>query len=928
MTKPLQYFLDKINPLFFILLVLNCNNLSAQQTYTFTAASATGNVGPTQAQVNAAYLTTNLNGSVQVVGGIQTWTAPYTGGYRIEASGASGGSSPANAGGLGARMAGDFTLTAGTVLRILVGQAGITGLAVFNNDAQQAAGTGGGGSYVTTFANTPLVVAGGGGGASQSGSGGGFNAIGQGAPTASNGLPGGGAPTSGGTSGGGGLAFNWSGWHGGTGGGGFTGNGINSSAGNTASFGSVNGPGISFVNGGAGGAAGSSGRPGGFGGGGAAGFTGGGGGGYSGGGAGTSNGAPGGGGGGSFNAGANQTNTAAVNSGDGRVLITELCNISLTSSGASSVNPSICAGSSVTLTTNAASNYTWSNGNTTATSIVVTPNSTTTYSVLGTSSLNCQAAAFITVTVSAGLPVLSISNPSNNICLGRTVTLTASGAITYTWTSGVTNGQAFIPTVTNVYTVSGQNGCGISTATTAITISPLPVSVASTSTLLCQGYPTTLTAVSAVGGYTWSPGAIVGSAVVVAPLANTLYTVTASDGTCSGTQTLQITTKTTPTISITQTFVSLCLGDATTLNATGADAGGNYSWVPGNLTGPSVTVSPTTSTLYIVSGTNSLNCTASAQVPVVVVQPLPLNVAANRTLVCSGTNATLTASGSTSYLWTGGPGGPTYVVNPTALTVYTVIGSNTSNTCTASKTIAIAVLSPSVNFTSSVSACAGQAVTLTASGATSYTWNGAISPNGVYTYTPTQTGAVTLIANTTSLTTVCLSTLSAMVAVNPNPTITVAATKTVTICRGLTNTLTAGGAQTYSWSVGTATGNVITVTPSITTTYTVTGLNANGCEGTQQVQVRIASCVGLDEQSKKFALQIFPNPNNGKFTVRSESELQFQLVNQLGQVVRTGVLNAANQYLAVLTELSAGVYFMVGENLQHETVSYRIVITE
>ena len=66
--------------------------VQAQTTYTFSNCSSTGSVGPTQAQVNAAYLGSNLQNSVTIVTqGIQQFTIPATGGYRIQADGAMGG---------------------------------------------------------------------------------------------------------------------------------------------------------------------------------------------------------------------------------------------------------------------------------------------------------------------------------------------------------------------------------------------------------------------------------------------------------------------------------------------------------------------------------------------------------------------------------------------------------------------------------------------------------------------------------------------------------------------------------------------------------------------------------------------------------------------------------------------------------------------
>ena len=125
----------------------------SQVTYTFTNASATGQTGPTQGMINTAYALTNLNNAVTInTMGIQQWTVPQSGGYRIEARGAQGGLSW----GMGARIIGDFTLTGGSVLKIIVGQQG------GSTDASH--GSGGGGSFVVDNFNVPMVIAGGGGG--------------------------------------------------------------------------------------------------------------------------------------------------------------------------------------------------------------------------------------------------------------------------------------------------------------------------------------------------------------------------------------------------------------------------------------------------------------------------------------------------------------------------------------------------------------------------------------------------------------------------------------------------------------------------------------------------------------------------------------------------------------------------------------------
>src|SRR5688572_4112211 len=75
----------------FLIIGLSPILLYSQQTYTFTTCGNSGRFGPSQTQVNNTYTNTNLMNAVVSVNGVQTWTVPQTGNYRITAAGAQGG---------------------------------------------------------------------------------------------------------------------------------------------------------------------------------------------------------------------------------------------------------------------------------------------------------------------------------------------------------------------------------------------------------------------------------------------------------------------------------------------------------------------------------------------------------------------------------------------------------------------------------------------------------------------------------------------------------------------------------------------------------------------------------------------------------------------------------------------------------------------
>jgi hypothetical protein len=881
-----------------LLALFAVTSLNGQQTYTFNNCGNTGRYGPSQTQANNTYSSTNLAGSVTVTtNGIQQWLIPQSGMYRITVAGARGGDgrngSVSTAGGNGAVVRADFSLVGGQMLSIVSGQIGIS------STTADTGGGGGGGSFVS-LSGSPLIVAGGGG------SGGDNNTGATSGTTYTYGLQGNNSGGAGGaTAGSGGAGVGSSG-----GGGGYSTNGTTSAGG------------LSFVNGATGGAGtyGDGGYGGGGGGSDATNDNGAGGGGYCGGGAGGSNAA--GGGGGSFIAssgfslassdglynGSTVQNLGFYNSGHGYVIIQELCSISFSINGIDAPYVAICQNNSATLTTNAISNYSWSTSST-ASSIVVSPSSTTVYSLTATSTASCTTSATRTLIVNATVPSLTIATSAASVCLGKTATLTATGALTYTWTNNVTNGMTFTPAVTNVYTVTGENGCGITTATASILVGPLPVNIASSTPSVCVGSGAMITVTSAATSYSWLPQNTVtqNSLVVVSPTANTVYSVTATDGTCSGTASINLVAHPVPTITIAGTGTTVCKDGTVNLTVGG---GINYTWSPSSLSGTNVTHTPTALILYQVSGDNIFGCTSGTNYIVVMQYPPALNTNVTNTTICSGSSATITGSGANSYSWSTGDNTPAISYNGITSTVVTVIGGHNTNTCTATKQVTIDVVSAVLTVGSSTTICKGASTTLSVQPANNILWIPEGGPFQTPVVSPTATTIFTVSAEVSTLSLFCPTTNTVLVTVNPTPVVTASVSRP-SMCRYEINTLSASGASTYSWT-NQQTGASVSYTANQTgpITVSVTGTDANGCSSTTKVQFQVNACNGLGENEYASGVKVYPVPAHDALNIESLESCTLKLISVSGQVVQVISLKPENNNRVVITGLAAGLYLL------------------
>ncbi len=453
--------------------------------------------------------------------------------------------------------------------------------------------------------------------------------------------------------------------------------------------------------------------------------------------------------------------------------------------------------------------YLWSTG---ATASVITGVTAGAYTATVTDANNCSSTYSITINQPAALDV-TVTASSASVCAGDQATLAATaaggtGAISYSWTSGPA-GNVYVvnPAPGNNYTVevTDANLC-VKTQTYSINVAPLPT-ISVNNYTICSGSSATIVP---TGADTYT---ITGGSFTVSPLSDTNYSITGTSlaGCLSATFAMaSVSVAPLPTVAVSNT--SICSGQT-------------YTFVPvGNATtyslngSSTLTVSPLVTTDYTVEGTDANGCNLTSGIVITVsVNPSP-TLSINSATICSGETATLVPAGATggTYTITGG----SYIVSPNITTSYTLTGTS-NNFCPAANS-AVAIVSVNITPTLSVnspSICSGQTATLIPSGAAGGTYT---ITGGSFTVTPLTTDSYT-ITGTGPGNCPASNTVVALVSVDPLPVVAVTSGE---ICTGETFTISATGADTYSVN---AVANVSSVSPTVTTSYSVTGASLAGC---------------------------------------------------------------------------------------------------
>lgn len=531
---------------------------------------------------------------------------------------------------------------------------------------------------------------------------------------------------------------------------------------------------------------------------------------------------------------------------------------------------SVCLGSSATFTASGASSYSWlGTGLNTLSGSVVTASVAVSsiYSAYG-SAQGCNSATESNTLNILPIPTVLVNTPSPTICLGNTVTLTASGtAATFTWLpmSHASSTVALSPLNITTYTVIGSlNTCTNTSTATVNIVQPPAISMGLSSLSVCaqglNGSPNSLT-ITPLGAQNYTllagpdfmtPTPFSTSFMPVFPTGAPQPGVTAATATLLGsnnyctvstTQTFYIVPN--PVIAVTPPIASICPGQSQLFVASGATS---YTWsVNGSgmsgTSGPGIVVTPTVTSVYSAIGSSN-GCNSGIQSGILAMLQIPtISLTASSPTVCSGSSVMLSASGDAgSYTWSPGGNlssvsGISVIASPLANQSYTVLGSNT---CTNTAVISISVIpSPTVSASSNqYTVCEGSAVHLTASGANSYSWGpvtGANSTSGAFIIaTPGQNTTFTAWGSNG----ICIGSASVFVETVPSPNIQISASANM-ICSGNSVTIQAEGAQNLVWSpsagLSSNTGSSVIASPLVSTNYTISGSNANGSVSCSQL---------------------------------------------------------------------------------------------
>lgn len=527
----------------------------------------------------------------------------------------------------------------------------------------------------------------------------------------------------------------------------------------------------------------------------------------------------------------------------------------------------------------------------------------------------------------------TIAQTSSVLCNGQsTGALSTSitggtGPFTYSWMPSGGTGSVATGLSAGTYTCFITSSIS-ETCTSVFTISQPPVlssSITAQTSVTCNGGSNGSATVAITGGhpsytYTWFPAA--GTTSIGTNMAAGNYTLNVTDANgCALSRTLSV-NQPTAVVTATASSYTVCNGSTVTVTAGGATT---YTWSNSVANGTAFT--PTGTATYTVAGTNTVSgCVTSATLGIFVNANPTITAVSNSgsMTACSGSATTLSGAGAVTYTWTGGISDGV-VFSPTATTTYTVYATDV-NGCHGMAVITLTVnANPTITAVSNLtttSLCDGSMVTLHGTGATTYTWTDGVE-DGV-AFAPLSTTSYSVFATGANG---CNGEAAISLTVNPNPTLIAVSSKTM-ICKGKSATLTVSGASTYSWNSG-ETATLSVVSPTATTTYTIVGTDVNGCQDTTLITQNVSLCNGIASEGnlETDVLLVMPNPNNGVFILKTETDLHLVLTNELGQVIQTLSLDDSNAHTWQINNLATGIYFISGANNSLH-VQQKIIVTQ
>ncbi len=556
----------------------------------------------------------------------------------------------------------------------------------------------------------------------------------------------------------------------------------------------------------------------------------------------------------------------------------------------------ICAGQSVTL--NASTNtqggtFTWNPGGIVGSTLTVSPQNTTTYTLSYVSAAGCVSNnATGTVTVN---PIATLTVNNDTICDGNSTTLTATPSVpggTFLWNNGATTQSITVsPNTTTTYTVdyTSAAGCSSAQATSIVTVNPSPVVTVNNATI-CSGQTANLTAVSSLpmGVFSWSPLGLNSPTVQVSPVQTTNYTVTFNSNlNCpSSPVTATVTVNPTPTVTIIDD--TICNGSSGTLTTIVSVPGGTYLWTPGGSTSPNLTASPNVTTSYSLVYSTGANCSSSTVTGVIIVNPVPtLFTTLASSTICSGDAVSIGMNSNVPgaiISWTNSPNQVlgsnsgtgltindvlTTVTQATGTTSYTIVSS--ANNCSSlPQTITVTVHPiPTISVTNDT-ICQGQSSTLSAipdvQGG-SFLWSAGAQTTSSISVNPVSTTTYNVLYDFNG----CITTGGGTVVVNPVPNVTI---NSGNICFGdsiilVANASSLGG--TYTWNPGGVGPQSITVNPLSSTNISVT-YTLNNCSSqvaTSNIIVTQLPTLIMDDtticQGQLATMTAIPSQSGGTF---------------------------------------------------------------